>query len=86
MSTTLSDNRAAGDTASVSDSATKTGWAGGGGVGYALGPHMSVKGEYLYSDLGSLSITRTSPNGYVALTSQSEVRANLFRFGLDYRF
>jgi outer membrane immunogenic protein len=86
MSTTLSDNRAASDTASVSDSATKTGWTGGGGVGYALGPHLSVKGEYLYADFGSTSITRTSPNGYVALTSQADVRANVFRFGLDYRF
>jgi outer membrane immunogenic protein len=86
MSATLSDNRNGGDTATVSDSATKTGWAGGGGVGWALGPHLSVKGEYLYADFGSLSITRTSPNGYVALTSQSDVRANLFRVGVDYRF
>ena len=36
-----------------SDTATPTGWTVGGGVEYALTNRWSVKGEYLYYDLGN---------------------------------
>ena len=40
-----------------SDTATKTGWTVGGGVEYALTNRWSVKGEYLYYDLGNETLT-----------------------------
>jgi outer membrane immunogenic protein len=86
MTVNLTDNRSAGDAISVSDNATKTGWTGGVGAGYALGPHLSVKGEYLWADFGDVQITRTPPSGYVALNADAKVRTNIFRVGLDYRF
>jgi outer membrane immunogenic protein len=86
MTVNLTDNRSASDAISVSDNATKTGWTGGVGAGYALGPHLSVKGEYLWADFGDVQITRTPPSGYVALNADAKVRSNIIRVGLDYRF
>ena len=86
MTATLADNRSANDAFNVSDNATKTGWTGGVGAGYAIGPQVSVKAEYLYADFGEISITRTPPSGYVSLNADAKVRSNVIRVGLDYRF
>ena len=38
-------------------SSTRTGWTIGGGVEYAITNNITIKGEYLYADLGSKNIT-----------------------------
>lgn len=82
----FSNTRTPPETASQSFSDTKTGWTVGFGGAYALTPNWSMKGEYLYTDLGDIRGTLNTPNGFVNVTSQSEITANIFRVGVDYRF
>jgi outer membrane immunogenic protein len=72
--------------ASMSDSSTKTGFAGGLGVGYAFASGWSAKGEWLYTDFGKVTATTGTSNNAVNITSEGKVKANLIRFGADYRF
>jgi len=81
-----SDTRTPANVANTESSSTRTGWAGGLGGAYAFGPQWSVKGEWLYADFGSISTTASSSSGFVDVTSEGKVRANIFRFGMDYRF
>ena len=46
---------ATGTQGRVSNSATQTGWVAGAGVEYKISPSWSLKGEYQYVDLGSIS-------------------------------
>jgi outer membrane immunogenic protein len=85
-SVAFSDTRNPRDVAQQSFSDTKTGWVAGLGGAYALAPNWSVKGEYLYTDLGDIRGTLTTPTGFVTLTSQAKVKANILRVGVDYRF
>jgi outer membrane immunogenic protein len=55
---------------------SRLGWTIGAGLEYALFSNWSVKLEYLYADLGSFGIT----GGDV------DVKANIVRAGLNYRF
>jgi outer membrane immunogenic protein len=69
--------------------ATKVGWTVGGGVEYALTRNWSVKGEYLYTDLGTISATTdsdTAPGFGVTLTSASQFRMHSARGGVNYKF
>lgn len=70
-------------------STTKAGWTLGGGVEYALTRNWSVKGEYLYTDLGTISATTdsdTAPGLGVTLTSSSHLRLHSARGGINYKF
>jgi outer membrane immunogenic protein len=79
-------------TESASISKTKTGWALGGGVEYALAGPWSVKAEYLHVDLGS--VTGTSNNmvtGGVASPGSTwshsvKVTEDIVRVGVNYKF
>jgi outer membrane immunogenic protein len=75
---------------SGSSSRTAVGWAAGGGLEYALGSHWSVKGEYLYVDLGSDKVTLTATNvpGLVPSSFNANFRNafSLARGGLNFRF
>jgi outer membrane immunogenic protein len=82
----LTDNRNTNDGLSMNNNSTKTGWTAGLGAGYAIGPQWSVKAEWLYVDLGSVHANAVSPNGYVAVDSEAEMRSNVVRVGVDYRF
>ena len=82
----FSDNRSPPNFISSDKSKTKTGWIAGAGAGYALSPNLSVKGEWLYADFGSIRTTFTSASGFVSLTSKAKVRTNIARIGVDYRF
>ncbi|MEH2511774.1 outer membrane immunogenic protein [Nitrobacteraceae bacterium AZCC 1564] len=66
---------------SVTLSSTRTGWTIGSGVEAALGGNWTGKIEYLYVDLGNQN-GLTPVNGFVL---GSDVRANIFRAGLNYR-
>jgi outer membrane immunogenic protein len=63
---------------SVSD--TKTGYAVGGGVEWALWDRWTARVEYLYLDTGDTSVTTTGGNFGGRVTN------NIVRTGLNYRF
>jgi outer membrane immunogenic protein len=74
------------------DSSVRVGWTVGAGAEVHLasfGPNWSVKGEYLYYDLGRdhLAVSHTAapiPPGFTAATDP-EFRGSLIRVGLNYK-
>jgi outer membrane immunogenic protein len=66
----------------------QVGWTVGAGVEWRFAPQWSVKAEYLYVDLGSISNTL----GYAyapfnsSLTSTYNERDNIVRAGINYKF
>jgi outer membrane immunogenic protein len=76
---TILDN----ETASSSD--TRTGWAAGAGAEFAIDSNWSVKGEYLYTDLGDEEIFSFEEDGFSAGLS-SDVKFHTVRIGVNYRF
>ena len=70
---------------SVSD--TKLGWTVGGGAEWALANNWSLKGEYLYYDLGSGSHLMTDPlNPATIFAARADFKGSIARAGLNYRF
>jgi outer membrane immunogenic protein len=62
---------------------TKVGWTAGLGIEYAFMNNWSAKAEYLYADLGKA--TCSAPDcGFVDVSGT--FKANLVRFGVNYRF
>jgi outer membrane immunogenic protein len=72
-------------TGSASIGATNWGWTAGGGIETALSPNWSLKGEYLYVDLGRVSGQVLFNGGANVATISSQVRNHLFRLGVNYR-
>jgi outer membrane immunogenic protein len=68
-------------TDTISNTATRVGWTGGGGVEYMFLPRWSFKVEYLYMDLGTASFSL--PLGEV---QHIRFRDNIARIGIDYHF
>jgi outer membrane immunogenic protein len=66
---------ASGAGANADDS--RVGWTVGAGIEYALFNNWSVKLEYLYADLGSFDL---------GAGADIDVKANIVRAGLNYRF
>jgi outer membrane immunogenic protein len=81
---------APGNSGAFRNSTTLTGWTAGGGVEYALAPGWSLKVEYQYVDLGSVSfVTPVSRSGVSQGYSQNgraDVNFNTIRVGLNYHF
>lgn len=71
--------------ASLSQSAVRSGWTLGGGIEVAFSRHWTAKMEYLYIDLGSRNVT-WSFVGVPAINDRSRIYENLVRTGLNYRF
>ncbi len=75
-----------------SPSSTRTGWTIGGGAEYAITNNITIKGEYLYVDLGSNTINTTGnlaaatllPGTYA--TAKINYDASIFRAGINYKF
>jgi outer membrane immunogenic protein len=70
-------------------SKAKVGWTVGGGIEYAVTPAWSVKGEYLYVDLGSESFAdNLGAAGFPLASFTHDVRLteNIVRFGANYRW
>ena len=95
VSNSFSDNRAgggfAGATGASSASKLTTGWALGGGVEMALSRNWTLKGEYLYVDLGSVTtnalITHPGFVGYTnGLSTRADLNAQIARVGVNYKF
>ncbi len=81
-----SDNRVPPNAASLSQSATQVGWAAGVGAGYALSPNWAIKAEWLFTDLGTVSGSKATPNGYAVIGASGKIQSNILRVGVDYRF
>ena len=73
-----------------SASETSTGYAVGGGGEWAVNPHWSVKGEYLYVNFGSVSTTLITNLAGAAvpntMTTSAKLSASIARLGLNYKF
>jgi outer membrane immunogenic protein len=80
-------------------SQTRLGWTAGAGVEWMFAPRWSLKGEYLYYDLGNFSYNTsasvvcsgpcTVPGGVLASSSGSTSfhdTGNIVRAGLNYQF
>ena len=77
-----------GSTETVSASATQVGWTAGIGAEYMVSRDWSVKGEWLYVDLGKLSATGTLTPAFAGITYNTTARltANIARLGVNYHF
>jgi outer membrane immunogenic protein len=85
---TCADGGAASAYASQYDN--RTGWTAGAGVDYALNRHLSLRTEYLYTDLGKQNLADgvfSAPGISIdnALSSVA-VQANVVRVGVNYKF
>jgi outer membrane immunogenic protein len=74
-----------------STSSTRTGWTAGGGVEYGLTANWTFGVEYLYVDLGTISVTETQTGGApffgaVTWTLKSKFADDMGRFVLNYKF
>ncbi len=65
----------------------RTGWTAGGGVEAQLTPNWSIKGEYLYVDLGaSTSSIPMSTIPAIVFSMSTAFREQIARVGFNYRF
>jgi len=74
-----------------SSSSVRAGWTAGAGFELMLDPHWSIKAEYLYVDLGSLSATATPAPAGVPLpayrfTGTAQFQENIVRAGVNWHF
>ncbi|MFC3675722.1 outer membrane protein [Ferrovibrio xuzhouensis] len=88
VDTSYTDTSFSGSSRSSQDK-TQLGWSIGAGGEYALGDNWSLRGEYLFTDLGR--ITSTSPvsetfGGNPVLAHSAELQSHAIRIGLTYRF
>lgn len=67
----------------ASETDTRLGWTAGAGLEYAIAYDWSVKGEYLYFDLGKTGCSVTAC-GLPPVTVK--YRGNIARAGINYRF
>jgi outer membrane immunogenic protein len=71
-------------------SKTKAGWVIGGGVEYGFTQNWSLKAEYLHMDFGNVSSTGAVPaiggTGGAQLNNSADLKVNLVRAGINYRF
>ena len=86
------DNRDGWDWNGGGGSNTRVGWTLGGGVEYAFTNNITLKGEYLYYDLGSTHSVIIAnplastffPNTYA--TAKINFNGSIARLGLNYKF
>jgi outer membrane immunogenic protein len=85
---TLATCPAALPCAAASATSTRYGWTAGAGIETMVAPNWTVRAEYLYVDLGVLSVTATTPAFAppVTFTSSNQFRENILRIGFNYKF
>jgi outer membrane immunogenic protein len=79
---------------SFSDSKTKHDWTYGLGYEYGFAGNWSFKAEYLYADFGKVTGTSTNLTAFTpsiafptnVFTHTADLRLNVFRVGINYRF
>jgi outer membrane immunogenic protein len=73
-------------------SSSRVGWVIGGGAEYAVTNNITIKGEYLYADLGSTNFNTTQNIAAttffpgVSATGKIAWNASIFRAGVNYKF
>jgi outer membrane immunogenic protein len=71
-------------------SGVETGYVVGGGIEHAFTPNWTLKGEYLYYDLGSQTVASNvvagSGGGGTGYNSRFENDGHMLRMGLNYKF
>lgn len=74
-------------------SSSVTGWVAGGGVEWMLSNNWLVRGEYLHADFGTVThtllldpATLCSPAGPCGLSWSRQVKQDIVRFGVSYKF
>jgi opacity protein-like surface antigen len=70
-------------TGSTSTTVTHGAWTAGAGLEYGITDHLSARVEYLYLDTGNIM---TGVIGPPATTITSQLKDNLVRAALNYRF
>jgi outer membrane immunogenic protein len=80
--------RGTGGFAGIDESATSSrwGWTIGGGAEYAFTDALSLKSEYLYTDLGRSNIATFDLGGGNALSFDRRVSFHTVRAGLNFHF
>jgi outer membrane immunogenic protein len=63
-----------------------SGWTFGGGIETALVDNWSAKLEYLYVDLGHITMTFAGIAPFTPIGTDVHVTDNIIRFGINYRF
>jgi outer membrane immunogenic protein len=63
----------------------RAGWTAGAGWENMLTERLSAKAEYLYYDLGTLSLADPPTGGVVFRVDNAQFRGNIARFGLNYK-
>ena len=78
---------------SVSNDEWRAGWTVGGGLEWMFAPHWSVKGEYLYYDLGhqtldsALSqVVSDIKHANIGISSEATFKGSIARVGVNYHF
>ncbi|HYW64705.1 MAG TPA: outer membrane protein [Bradyrhizobium sp.] len=69
-----------------STSETRVGWTIGGGAEWAFTSNWSLKAEYLYYDLGTVSHTMTDPSFPSIFNAAVRLNGNVVRAGVNYHF
>jgi outer membrane immunogenic protein len=95
LSGTILNAVANGGSTSISTSDTRAGCTIGGGLEWMFAPRWSLKGEYLYYDLGSVSLNPTltlsqPPGGPVyevlGIHSEAKYKGSIARAGVNFHF
>ncbi|HEX7882193.1 MAG TPA: outer membrane beta-barrel protein [Afipia sp.] len=95
VSNTYRDNHSTVDfdgAGASSTSSLRAGWTVGGGLEWAFAPNWTVRGEYLYVDLGKVDTVTliTNPLGHpgesTPFTTTATLRASIARAGVSYKF
>jgi outer membrane immunogenic protein len=78
------------DFESATASRTRTGWAAGAGVDYALYANLILSAEYLHVDLGTTTaaggVTTQGSTSNATFNFSTKVTSDLVRFGAAYKF
>jgi outer membrane immunogenic protein len=69
----------------ISKSKTKVGFTVGAGAEYAITDHVTLKSEYLYTDLGKLKLFDLNDE-FSSASAEAKVKFHTVRVGLNYKF
>ncbi|MBV8426937.1 MAG: porin family protein [Hyphomicrobiales bacterium] len=67
-------------------SKTRTGWTLGGGVEYAIWQNWTIKGEYLYYNLGHSNTNSVLTPFILTSSRHNDNSGNIVRAGVNYKF
>jgi outer membrane immunogenic protein len=68
------------------ESGTRMGWTVGTGAEYVLAEHVTLKGEYLFVDLGDTTVATSAVGGWWPTTTKFSEQEHVLRLGVNYKF